>query len=113
MRSAALLFLVFLMPLPAQASSFMQCKVEAGVLKADSASGVYSIKVLDSITTGGQAGPGQPCIMAGHEMEIELKDKLPEQGAVTLYYEYSDGMGPDGVVVNKSWSTKNPREDSE
>lgn len=110
MKWTPLFALALLIPVQAQASSFMQCKVEASILKADAANGVYTISVLDSITTGGQAEPGQPCLKAGHETEIETKDELPEQGDVMLYYSYSDGMGPNGLVVSKEWTTKNPQE---
>ena len=106
---------VLALALPVQASSWLECEVQARLLDLQEAPDgephPARIRVLESVVSDGMAAIGSDCFEPGRELEIALTlpavvppGAAPVPGArVHLEYRHYSAMGPQGPVSRTTW----------
>ncbi len=107
MKLFLLIVLVLGLSMPAQASSWLVCDVEAEVIGVNEQ--FFGIQVLSSVVTDGHSEKGSPCLEEKSLYIIE-KDQhtLQRQDKITLNYSYYDSMTPNGPMSDTEWTVKAP-----
>lgn len=110
---ATVLAVPLALALPVQASSWLECEVQARLLELQAAPDPRParIRVVGSVITDGMGGIGTDCFEPDRELEIALTlptgiaaGEIPAPGA-TIYLEYShySAMGSQGAVSRTTW----------
>lgn len=103
-NSLILAALLALMPLPAIASSMMECRVVAIVTPADNMPGQYQINVKKArATQGGNGLLGNSCAAAkSGTAEVEGRN-IPLNQEITLTFTSYSAMTPNGAMSGTRW----------
>lgn len=102
-------FLIALLPSTAFASANFSCTFEAEIKSVEVVSDYNTVGMTIEVQ---EVGKGSGCwFQEGEELTIDASywddvddEELTEGALVEIWWDYSDGMTPEGVVENESWS---------
>lgn len=93
-------------PLPAYASFWVECKVVADISSAAKA-GHYQLTIHRAVVTDGHVEEGSPCLPQhiGKTITVQVGgDAVPLGKNKTLFYNYYNDRTSNGMVNTESWT---------